>query len=560
MKIIPTSIRRWTGSLICVALLSLFVTIGRGQQQSPPGIHGMISSYDGASTCLVCHGTGGLAGHTVEADFMKTIHWTWGHTNTPTGQAEQVLGKKNVINNYCIAVSSNEPRCTSCHAGVGWRDDSFDFTDENNIDCLVCHDTTGTYQKNPMGAGAPVDGLDLLNIAQNAGKSSRTTCGACHFYGGGGDAVKHGDLDSTMTNPTRELDVHMGTDGMNKSCAWCHKDESEGATSHDLVGSRYSKPAPDNWLCQSCHTDKPHHGGTADNHTSVVACQTCHVPEFARGGKATKMTWDWSTAGNRNEDGSDRVIKDAEGNAIYHSKKGSFVWEANVVPEYVWFNGDVVYTTLDDTVDPSGVTTMNKLQGAQGDERARIFPVKHFRGRQPFDAGNNTLAVPHLFPYNSTDTTAYWKGYNWTNSLIAGMEAVDRGFSGEVGWLDTEMFWIENHMVAPKERALTCTDCHVPGGRLDFLALGYPADRAARLQTLAGFEIAIEADGGTVTLSWTGTPGYKYQIMSTTNPSDPASWKDEPDGEILPGDTPSELTWSDELGAGKYFKIQRTSQ
>ena len=31
---------------------------------------------------------------------------------------------------------------------------------------------------------------------------------------GGGDAVKHGDLDTTLANPSRDLDVHMGTDGL----------------------------------------------------------------------------------------------------------------------------------------------------------------------------------------------------------------------------------------------------------------------------------------------------------------------------------------------------------
>ena len=52
--------------------------------------------------------------------------------------------------------------------------------------------------------------------------------------------------------------------------------------------------------------------------------QTCHIPEMARGGKPTKTFWDWSTAGNRNEDGSDRVIKDENGWITYHSKKGTF--------------------------------------------------------------------------------------------------------------------------------------------------------------------------------------------------------------------------------------------
>ncbi|MEJ2519454.1 MAG: hypothetical protein P8Y91_03795 [Desulfuromonadales bacterium] len=46
-------------------------------------------------------------------------------------------------------ITSNEPRCTSCHAGYGWSEVTFDFSDETKVDCLVCQDTTGTYVKEP---------------------------------------------------------------------------------------------------------------------------------------------------------------------------------------------------------------------------------------------------------------------------------------------------------------------------------------------------------------------------------------------------------------------------
>ena len=48
------------------------------------------------------------------------------------------------------------PFCTSCHAGYGWKDKNFDFSSENNVDCLACHDTTGNYKKLPGLAGHPV--------------------------------------------------------------------------------------------------------------------------------------------------------------------------------------------------------------------------------------------------------------------------------------------------------------------------------------------------------------------------------------------------------------------
>ena len=52
------------------------------------------------------------------------------------------------------------------------------------------------------------------------------------LFGGGGDAVKHGDLDSTLKTPSRELDVHMSPDGADFSCQECHT-----TTNHDIQGN-----------------------------------------------------------------------------------------------------------------------------------------------------------------------------------------------------------------------------------------------------------------------------------------------------------------------------------
>jgi hypothetical protein len=120
-----------------------------------------------------------------------------------------------------MAITSNWCRCTSCHAGYGWKDDAFDFSDASRIDCLVCHDTTGTYKKTPTACGKEKPGLNLVKIAQNVGRPSRTTCGTCHFCGGGGDGIKHGDLDSTLIHADKSHDVHMG--GKDFSCQKCHK-------------------------------------------------------------------------------------------------------------------------------------------------------------------------------------------------------------------------------------------------------------------------------------------------------------------------------------------------
>ncbi len=444
------------------------------------------SGYTNATSCISCHTDSG-------AQVMHTTHWTWEHTDSVTGRQ---YGKNNVINNYCVALPSNEPRCTSCHVGVGYRDNTFNFNDVSKVDCLVCHDTTGTYKKFPTMAGAPWTGpgtnvfggvpyppVDLNLVASNVGKTSRNTCGACHFFGGGGDAVKHGDLDSSLRNPSRELDVHMAANGTNFTCATCHK---PAAGTHEIPGSYYSKENPDSHSCESCHTATPHKkGSNADRlnlHTGRVGCQSCHIPHFARG-RTTTMTWDWSTAGIKGTNGQNQIIRDANGDPIYDTQKGTFTWASNVVPQYVWFNGTVDYTTVDDVIDPSQRVIMNRLHGNVSDPKARLLPVKRFTGRQPYDPVRNVVAVPNLFANSATDTNAYWRLFNWTNALASGMAYVGQPYSGEVGWIDTEWFWIENHMVAPAAKAVRCTECHAPAGqsRLDFVALGYDAQRAARL-------------------------------------------------------------------------------
>jgi len=426
------------------------------------------------AACLECHTNAAKQLH-------RTKHWTWAFENDLTGQ--QALGKRNVVNNFCVATATNWPRCTSCHIGYGWKDAAFDHSQEEAVDCLVCHDTTGTYKKFPTGAGHPAyedtkwqgkpwPAVDLAKVAQNVGRSSRETCGACHFYGGGGDGVKHGDMDSSLTRPEFALDVHMDKDGLNFRCSTCHT-----TGSHDVTGSRYTTEAKDligidvpghtddtRATCESCHGLAAHDDHPKLNaHTDRIACTTCHVPEYARGGRKTKMWWDWSTAGEMNADGKPYVTKGEDGYPLYVSKKGTFEWAADVVPEYRWFNGIVRYTQKGETVDPDGVVPINTIEGSADDPDSRIWPFKVMRGVQPYDSGHNVLALPHLF---GKDEAAYWKSFDWAKALEGGMQAEEVSFSGEYGFVETEYYWPILHMVAPKEQALECNACHTKNGRL----------------------------------------------------------------------------------------------
>jgi len=437
------------------------------------------------AACLECH-------NEAADQVMNTVHWTW---ETQDPDSEEMVGKINVVNNYCVAVESNEARCTSCHVGYGWRDDGYDFAEETNVDCLVCHDNTGTYEKFPTAAGMPVseprefggrtwEPPDLALVAQGIGPTSRETCGSCHFTGGGGDAVKHGDMDTSLTNPDYGLDVHMSPDGADFTCATCHYTEG-----HNLHGGRYETvlwdengidyPGHDDGnpaTCESCHDLNPHDasltidgredaGEDLNEHTEYIACQTCHIPEYARS-QPTKMTWDWSTAGTLNDEGGLLIERDENGLAVYDSRKGSFTWEGNVVPEYLWLAGGWDYQTIGETIDPSDIVYINEPE--LDDRNGKLYPVKRFVGIQPYDSVNNTLIVPHLFPQNAEDQQAFWRVWDFDTAFASGMEDAEIPYSGEYDFVETVMYWPITHMVAPADDALTCGSCHVEeGGRMD---------------------------------------------------------------------------------------------
>lgn len=422
------------------------------------------------SKCLECHEN---AAH----DIMKTSHWTWELEQDISGEKNVYRGKKNAINNFCISINGNWPRCTSCHIGYGWKNNKFDFSDPSRVDCLVCHDTTGTYKKPGPSAGMPAGytgnpkfdkkPVDLVLVAQNVGAPNRTNCITCHGYGGGGNNVKHGDIDSSMKAPTKAHDIHMGTDGQNFSCQACHTAEN-----HDIKGNAMVvSPGGKNHIsCTDCHDEKPHGETILNSHMDTLACQTCHIPEFAKE-MPTKLSWDWSTAGQEKVEAE----TDEYGKATYHKKKGNFVWGKNVIPTYAWYNGKGGAYLPGTKIEPGKVTKLSWPEGNRSDMKAKIFPFKLHKGNQIYDTKHNYLITPKVFGKKG-DPDAYWVNYDWKKAAAAGMKETGLDFSGEYDFTPTEMYWRINHMVVPADKALGCLDCHGDNGRLDWNALGYTAD------------------------------------------------------------------------------------
>ncbi|MBX3065986.1 MAG: tetrathionate reductase family octaheme c-type cytochrome [Anaerolineae bacterium] len=399
--------------------------------------------------CLECHAD-------AASQVIHTTHWTWESApvvNAVSGE-EVTIGKKNTLNNFCIGIQSNWSGCTKCHAGYGWQDATFDFTNTANVDCLVCHDQTGTYLKGT--AGNVADGVDLLAVAQSVGTPTRANCGGCHFNGGGGNGVKHGDLDSSLYFPSATVDVHMGE--FNMQCVDCHKTEDH------LIKGRAMSVSFDNTnqvACTDCHDKATTHTDTRiTSHLDTVACQTCHIPTFAKQ-DPTKVEWDWSQAGQDLPEDPHSYLK----------IKGSFVYDTDIVPTYTWFNGTSRHYLIGDPMDPNQTTVMSQPLGNINDDKSLIFPFKLHYAKQPYDTLYNYLLQP-----KTVGEGGYWTTFDWNSSLEAGSEAAGIAYSGKYGFAPTLMYWPITHMVAPKTQALQCTDCHGETGRIDWQTLGYPGD------------------------------------------------------------------------------------
>lgn len=424
------------------------------EKRNPPVDHTSLlqgpfeTGSDVTRACLKCHEEAG-------EDMLHSVHFTWKSEPVLMGGRDEpvAVGKANTLNNFCIGIQSNWTGCTRCHAGYGWEDANFDFTNQENVDCLVCHDQSGAYVK--AGSGQPAPEVDLVLAAQSVGIPTRENCGGCHFNGGGGNGVKHGDLDESLYFPSENVDVHMGRNDF--LCIDCHKTED-----HQISGRSISVSVDNanQVYCTDCHESDLHSDDRINQHTDSVACQTCHVPAGALR-DATKMEWDWSAAGQDLPEDPHEYLK----------IKGSFVYEDNFMPDYLWFNGLNDRYLLGDPLDPDGVTGMNQPHGDINDPNAKIWPFKIHYARQPYDVLYNYLLQP-----KTVGETGYWTTFDWNSALEQGSVAAGLDYSGQFDFASTEMHWPLSHMVQPAENALQCADCHSENSRMDWQALGYAGD------------------------------------------------------------------------------------
>ena len=413
--------------------------------------------------CLGCH-------NNIDDQLMKNEHWQWTKIDTIPGRGAVSLGKRNVLNNFCIGTGSNEKLCTMCHAGYDFKDNSFDKTHSQNMDCLVCHDATGSYHKSntcadpsQRGFGYPPLNTDFKTIAQHVDLPSRHNCGSCHYVGGGGNNVKHGDLEMAQNKCTKDLDVHMAADGENMSCTECHKTHN-----HNIPGNlpMVSASPSNSFDCMECHSSTPHKSSILNKHNYQVACQTCHIPTYAKSAP-TKLYWDWSAAGKLGANGGllhfeKEIPKDSIQNYIsnltflktitsdsviyeYDSRHAAAILAKNVRPEYVWSNGYTDHHFVTDTIlkDTVNLTTLmgsyqDNINPEYPNHPSKIIPVKIMRGNQIYDTEYKKLINPKLVGIKGSG--AYWRDFDWDSSAVKGMAYIGQKYSGHHGFIETKSY------------------------------------------------------------------------------------------------------------------------
>jgi hypothetical protein len=436
------------------------VTVGATSHQ------GRFTDYAGSATCLPCH-------QTEVNEVFDSVHYQWAGA-TPRVPGLERGGKLGGINDFCIYPDINfigqmtnldgqviDGGCGACHVGLGRKPEATATPEQlANIDCLICHSVD--YKRKVVNVGgaflfqpAPEKMTrPIETVITDITLPGNAACVNCHAYAGGGNNNKRGDIEEAHRQvPSKSFDVHMASQklgGAGLSCTDCHLVQE-----HKFPGRGTDLKPTDlepNFSCADCHGGTPHQNYDLDKHTDRVSCTVCHIPYFAKG-NSTDMIRDYSLPPEILE--SKRIYEP-------HIQR-----QANVEPVYRFSNGDSRFYEFGTpvTLGPNGRVVMAGPLGNIEDPNAKIIALKKHLGNQPYDLFTNYLLPPKMgILFQQGDVNA---------AVLAGAAAMGWPLQRGYGFMKTERYMGLYHEVAPKEEALTCTDCHSGGQRLDFPALGY---------------------------------------------------------------------------------------
>jgi Cytochrome c bacterial len=443
--------------------------------------------YEGTKTCLECHEEEALT-------FFHSQHYQWrgGTPDLVNTEEAETLGKLTMVNDFCTNPGGSQwigkvlnddgkvlaKGCSGCHAGLGKLPAKEPSREQlENIDCLMCHASgyrrdlymseAGEWEWRPI-LYKNQEGLD--SVSKRISLPDRAMCLRCHASSGGGPNFKRGDIEYALKDPDYEHDVHMASKkegGQDMWCIDCHADDEH---THRVIGRGVDMAAtdrPDKSMdcAGQCHQGYRHSDTEAeiDKHGRLT-CPSCHIPEFARD-DPTDMFRDWS-------------------NVQLNEEKGKYLYgqelEYDVEPVYAWFNGSSFAQVPGRPVqrNDKGQITMVLPQGDREDPTARIAPFKLHRGVLPVLTEKQWLApiaTEELYHHGDPD-----KAVRDATASLYGLENAD------FRWEETIRYMGIYHAIPPAEEALQCIDCHRPGGRMDWQALGYDEDPAPSKNALGG--------------------------------------------------------------------------
>ncbi len=411
------------------------------------------SSRDVTIKCLGCHPQ--------QADeVLKSTHWTWKRQRTVNGQ-DTMFGKKDSLAGFAIDIASNPSRCLRCHISSNPGIDVFENAEMADIDCLVCHDTTGKYTRNP--AAARLEQGDFENIARNVGRPRPGNCTTCHFADCGLTAAALENADTAGPWSLSRTDIHMAAGRAGAfTCQTCHVSGSghsfRRAMMHDTPLSSTREG------CSSCHSNMPHEMERLNSHAEVISCRTCHIPEYAAKTPAI-LNWNWLLTGK-----TEPIFQAVPGGRIVFQDHNGFTTSTMIQPVYMWDDGGDLLYSRGRRIRPQELTYLQ--QPSPRSSKSKISPFRVIHGTQFYDTKYRYLISPLL----STQGSRLFPDSDWNTIAEEGMKAIVLPYSGQYGVAPTVAYRRINHGVVPAGNALGCMDCHGRDSRMNWEALGYDQD------------------------------------------------------------------------------------
>ncbi len=410
------------------------------------------STRDVTIKCLECH-------RDEAEDVLQSTHWTWKRSRTVNGKTIS-FGKKDSLAGFALDITTNPARCLKCHISNTPQSPDFDQAEAAMIDCLVCHDTTGIYERNKDNKILEQD--DFEGIARNVGKPAPGNCMTCHFADCGLTMKSDSPVSENAQHSSFLGDIHMSGKTGSLTCQSCHINSS--GHSFPRTMANHSLKASAGKGCASCHTETPHILDQLNKHSAVISCQTCHIPEYARK-KPAIISWNWILTGK-----VDSIFQRTSGGAIRTLDNNGFSSATMIQPVYLWDDGSDQIYTRGQRIRPQELTFLQRPSDRS--PSSRISPFRVLYGTQLYDTKYRYLISPLL----TSQGKNLFADADWDTTAREGMKALVVPYSGQYGVAPTALYRRINHGVVPVHAALGCVDCHGRSGRINWDTLNYDQD------------------------------------------------------------------------------------